>query len=194
MKLLHIDSSVLGAQSASRELTAAVVARWRAAQPGLEVIRRDLDAAPVPHLSLAALSGSDAEQAALTAALQQELFDANVLVIGAPMYNFAVPSTLRAWIDRVVVAGKTFRYGPNGVEGLAGGRRAIIVSSRGGAYGEHSPADFQEGYLRQVLGFIGITDVQIVRAEGIATSTIGRDQAMREALTTIDDGVLALAA
>lgn len=194
MKLLHIDSSLLGSQSASRELTAEVVARWREAHPGLVVVRRDLDAEPVPHLNMAALSGGDPEQAALTATLQQELFDADVLVIGAPMYNFAVPSTLRAWIDRVVVAGRTFRYGPKGAEGLAGGRRAIIVSSRGGAYGEHSPADFQEGYLRQVLGFIGITDVQVVRAEGIAMSTIGREQAMRDARGSIEVAELARAA
>jgi FMN-dependent NADH-azoreductase len=92
----------------------------------------------------------------------------DVIVIGAPMYNFSIPSQLKAWIDRIAVAGKTFRYGPNGPEGLAKGKKVVIASARGGAYGDESPADFQEPYLRHVFGFLGISDIEFVRAEGVA--------------------------
>src|SRR5690606_29063030 len=131
MKLLHVDSSVLGDQSVSRELTAAIVTRWRAAMPGLEVTVRDLARDPLPHLSAASLAGEDALEAARAEAALREFLDADVVVIGAPMYNFGIPSTLKAWIDRLAVPGRTFRYTTGGPEGLAGGKRVIVVASAG---------------------------------------------------------------
>ena len=110
---------------------------------------------------------------------------ADVLVVGAPMYNFGIPSTLKAWIDRIAVAGKTFRYTADGPEGLAGGKRVIVASGRGGAYGDASPADFQEAYLRQVFGFLGIRDIDFVRAEGVALSPEHRAAAIAKAVAGV---------
>jgi FMN-dependent NADH-azoreductase len=193
MKLLHVDSSILGEGSVSRTLSAQVVAAQRAAHPGLEVIRRDLGAAPIDHLSgthLAATQGAvpvdpaiERDIAAGQAALD-EFLAADVVVVGAPMYNFSVPSQLKAWIDRIAVAGKTFRYTEKGSEGLAGGKKVIVVSSRGGFYGPGTPAaamDHQESYLRAVFGFLGITDVTFVRAEGVALGAEQREKAIAEA-------------
>ncbi len=181
MKLLHIDSSALGEHSVSRELTAAIVTRWQDRVPGLEVTYRDLDQAPLPHLTGKSLAGADAEVAE---AVMDEFLAADVLVIGAPMYNFSVPSTLKAWIDRVAVAGKTFRYTEKGPEGLAGGKQVIIASARGGVH-TNAPTDFQEPYLRQVFGFLGIDGIEFVRAEGIAYSPQHRADAISQALATI---------
>lgn len=178
MNLLHIDSSPLRANSASRQLTAEVVAAWRQARPDLQVTYRDLAAAPPPHFSSALLAafgdpaGASAEtqaDLALGETLVSEFLAADVIVIGAPMLNFSVPSTLKAWIDRVAQRGRTFKYGPNGPEGLAGGRKVVIVSSRGGVYSEGAAKalDFQEAYLRGVLAFLGIDDVTVIRAEGL---------------------------
>src|SRR5687768_10780469 len=164
MKLLHLDSSALGAHSVTRELSAAIVARWQDAIPGVAIQYRDLDTNPIAHLTGDALSGVNADAKADGERTLAQFLDSDVVVIGAPMYNFGIPSTLKAWIDRVAVAGKTFRYGENGPEGLATGKRAIVASGRGGVYGDASPADFQEAYLRQVLGFLGVTDVEFVRA------------------------------
>jgi len=169
MKLLHVDSSILGQNSASRELSAAIVARWQDALSGLQVTYRDLDAKPLPHLSRRSLAGADAAEAAEAQRVMQEFLDADVVVIGAPMYNFGVPSTLKAWIDRLAVAGKTFHYTETGPQGLAGGKKLILASSRGGFH-QDSGADFQEPYLRFLFGFLGITDIEIVRAEGLAVS------------------------
>ena len=178
MKVLHINSSITGEASLSRQLSAAVVDALRARAPDLELIRRDLDAQPIPHLDGQALAGGDA-------AVVQEFLDADVVVIGAPMYNFTVSSQLKAWIDRVLVAGKTFRYTAEGPEGLAGGRTVIIASSRGGLYGAETPAaaaDFQEPYLRWVFGFMGVSDVRFVRAEGVAYGPDQRQAALDAAL------------
>jgi len=109
-------------------------------------------------------------------------------VIGAPMYNFSVPSTLKAWIDRVAVAGKTFRYGAQGPEGLAGGKKIIVASGRGGIH-SGAPTDFQEAYLRQVFGFLGVTDIEFVRAEGVAYSSQHRSDAIAGALASIREPV-----
>ena len=135
MKLLHIDSSALGANSVTRELSAAIVARWQAEVPGLSVEYRDLDANPVaaPDRRLAGRHRSRPKPPKPTRLLQQFL-DADVIVVGAPMYNFGIPSTLKAWIDRITVAGKTFRYTDKGPEGLAGGKRVIVASGRGGLH------------------------------------------------------------
>ena len=181
MKLLHLDSSALGAQSVTRELSAAVVARWQDRVPGVQVEYRDLDAQPVGHLTGEALTGTDLAQAAESATLMAQFLAADVIVIGAPMYNFGIPSTLKAWIDRIAVAGKTFRYTEKGPEGLAGGKRVVVASGRGGLYGDASPADFQEAYLRQLFGFLGIAEVEFVRAEGVAYSPQHRADALAAA-------------
>ena len=163
MSLLHIDSSALGAQSVSRELSAALAGAWKRRNPGAKVVYRDLAANPLPHWAPVA----DATDPAMrdNGAVLEEFLAADTVVIGAPMYNFGIPSSLKAWIDRIAIAGKTFRYTEKGPEGLAGGKKIVIASSRGGIYSEGSPyaaADFQEAYLRQVFGFFGITDVEFV--------------------------------
>jgi FMN-dependent NADH-azoreductase len=173
MKLLHIDSSVLGDSSASRKLSAAIVSRLRAEQPGLEVTYRDLAAQTLPHFTPVLAQTHPCVQR--NREILDEFVAADVVVIGAPMYNFTIPSQLKAWIDRIVIAGTTFRYTEDGPEGLASGKQVIVASSRGGVYSE-GPAtaiDFQETYLRHVFGFIGIHDVEFVRAEGL---NLGADQ------------------
>jgi FMN-dependent NADH-azoreductase len=190
MKLLHLDSSILGPGSVSRHLSAAIVTAQQALNPGLEVVRRDLATDPVDHLSglhLAAAQGAtpatDALQNDVAAgqAAMAEFLAADIVVIGAPMYNFSIPSQLKAWIDRIAVAGVTFRYSETGPEGLAGGKKLIIASSRGGFYGAESAASFldhQETYLRGVFGFLGITDISFIRAEGIGLGEPQRQQAI----------------
>ena len=184
MKLLHLDSSILGENSASRPLTAAIVAHWQDAVPALKTTYRDLAASPLPHLSGGSLAGADAAEAAEAERVMQEFLDADVVVVGAPMYNFGVPSTLKAWIDRVAVAGKTFRYTEAGPQGLAGGKKVILASSRGGFH-QHNGADFQEAYLRQVFGFLGVTDIEVVRAEGLAISPQQREESIAAAHASI---------
>jgi FMN-dependent NADH-azoreductase len=184
MKLLHLDASALGANSVTRELSAAIVARWQDAIPALQVEYRDLDADPLPHLTGDILSGANAMAQAEGARLLEQFLASDVIVIGAPMYNFGIPSTLKAWIDRIAIAGKTFRYTETGPEGLADGRRVIVASGRGGIYG-NGPADFQENYLRQVFNFLGITDVEFVRAEGVAYSPQHRADALAGAHASI---------
>lgn len=194
MKLLHIDASILGANSASRQLSGAVVDNLRKTTPGLETAYRDLAAQPLLHLSgehLAAAQGATPETPAVLGdvaagqAALDEFLAADIVVIGAPMYNFTIPSQLKAWIDRVVVAGKTFRYGAAGPEGLAGSKRVIIAISRGGFYGAGTQAaalEHLETYLRAVFGFIGVTELEIIVAEGLQIGAEQREKAMRGAL------------
>ena len=184
MHLLHIDSSALGGNSVTRELSAAIVARWREALPDLRISYRDLDLDPVPHVTGRGLSGADADEVAAAARTLEEFLAADVVVIGAPMYNFSVPSTLKAWIDRLAVAGKTFRYTENGVQGLAGAKKVIVASSRGG-YHVDAPSDFQEPYLRFMFGFFGITDVEFVRVEGLAVTPDRKPELLAAARATI---------
>lgn len=184
MKLLHLDASVLGENSVSRHLTAAVVARFKQQVEGLQVDYRDLDANPVPHLRSSSLAKADAAEATDAEQVLEQFLAADIVVIGAPMYNFSIPSTLKAWIDRVAVAGRTFKYTENGPIGLAGGKRVIVVSSRGGIYTD-SPADFQEPFLRQTFAFWGINDIEFVRAEGIAYSPQHREDAIAGALAAL---------
>jgi FMN-dependent NADH-azoreductase len=195
MKLLHLDSSILGDNSASREVSAAIVARLLQADPSLDVTYRDLAADPVPHLSgayLAAAAGAPGMEefqgeVATSTAIMDEFLAADTVVIGAPMYNFTISTQLKAWIDRIAVRGKTFSYSENGPQGLAGGKRVIIAIARGNLYGPGAPAaafDFQEPYLRAVFGFIGISDVEFVRAEGIAFSPEHRKAALASAQET----------
>ena len=202
MKLLHIDSSILGANSASRELGAAWVGNWRRQHPQGAVKHLDLVRDPLAHLTgeiFSARATPDAERdgalARDVAADQSAINDflaADVVVIGAPMYNFSIPSQLKAWIDRIVVAGKTFRYGANGPEGLAKGKKAVVIISRGGIYsaGPAAALDFQENYLRGVLGFIGITDIEVIRAEGLAMGAEKRAAVMAQAQRAIADELL----
>ncbi|WP_448097444.1 FMN-dependent NADH-azoreductase [Luteibacter yeojuensis] len=186
MKLLHIDASALGVHSVSRSLTAAVVAEFVRNHPGIEVTYRDLHAAPLAPWGLPA--GEDDPNAAEAEKVMEEFLAADVVVVGAPMYNFGISSTLKAWIDRIAVAGKTFRYTAAGPEGLAGGKRVIVASSRGGIYSPGTPAaamDFQEPYLRAVLGFLGVTDIEFVRAEGVAMGDDHKTQAVGGAIAGI---------
>lgn len=184
MKLLHIDASILGGNSVSRKVSAAIVDRLRAANPDLAVTYRDLSSAPLPHLSAPPGASSDVARDSMDRALLEEFLDADIVVIGAPMYNFTIPTQLKAWIDRILVAGKTFRYGAQGPEGLAGNKRVIIAISRGGLYGAGSPAaafEHVESYLRTVFGFIGVTPEFIV-AEGMLVGPEQRDKAVAGAL------------
>lgn len=196
MKLLHIDSSILGENSVSRQLSAAAVAYWRQRDPRIEVEYRDLAAAPLPHLNGASLAAkADPVEAEAAECTMQQFLDADVIVIGAPMYNFSIPSTLKAWIDRIAVSGRTFRYTEQGPEGLAGGKKLIVAGAFGGIHAG-SPTDFVEPYLRQVFGFLGITDIEFVRADGIAYGPEHRRRAIDAALARIaaNDSELAEAA
>ena len=198
MNLLHIDSGILGDNSVSRRLSAATVAELKSRHPGLTVTYRDLVASPIAHLTGAHLAAGsiDASQhdadmrrdlAAAAEALDQFLA-ADIVVIGAPMYNFSIPSQLKAWIDRLAVAGKTFRYTEKGPEGLAGAKKVFIASSRGGFYGAGTPLaaiDHQENYLRAVFGFFGITDLTFVRAEGVNISADQKAKAIADAEASI---------
>jgi FMN-dependent NADH-azoreductase len=184
MNLLHLDASVLGAQSASRELTAAIVAGWQAAHPGARVAYRDLAADPLPHLDGQALAKADPARAAADEKALQDFLAADVVVVGAPMYNFSIPSQLKAWIDRIAVAGRTFRYTAEGPQGLAGGKRVIVASTRGGIHGG-AASDFVEPYLKHVFGFLGIDDVEFVTAEGLAYGPEHREKAMGRALASL---------
>jgi FMN-dependent NADH-azoreductase len=194
MKLLHIDSSVLGPHSVSRQVSAAIVGRLRAATPELDVVYRDLSATPLSHLSgshLAAAQGAIAPDATLRQDLAagetvlEEFLAADIVVLGAPMYNFTIPSQLKAWIDRIVVAGKTFKYDANGPEGLAGNKRLIVAISRGGFYGVGTPAaalEHLETYLRGVFGFIGVTNLEFISADGVQVGPEHRAKALAGAL------------
>jgi len=199
MKLLHIDASILGQNSASRQVSRAVVDRLRAATPGLEVSYRDLVSEPLAHLSgehLAASQGAVPESphiqkdVAQSQAALNEFLAADIVVIGAPMYNFSVPSQLKAWIDRIAVAGKTFRYTASGPEGLMGNKRVVIAISRGGYYGAGAPtAAFEhlESYLRGVFTFLGVANPEIIVAEGLNIGPDERRKAIDGALKTVTE-------
>jgi FMN-dependent NADH-azoreductase len=195
LKLLHIDSSPLAAHSVSRELTRRTVAQWLAANPGTTVEHLDLAVNAPTHLNLDSLGfrlGPDAVglsdvqkgENAISEQLVSQFLAADVVVIGAPMYNFSVPTQLKAWIDRIAQAGRTFRYTEKGPEGLAGGKTVIVASTRGGVYSTN-PAlaglDHQESYLKTVFGFLGVTDLRFVRAEGVAMGDAAKAQALAAA-------------
>ena len=198
MKLLHIDSSVLGPHSVSRQVSAAIVDSLRKVTPGLEIVYRDLATTPLAHLSgphLAAAQGAAPEaelQRDLAAgqAVMDEFLAADIVVLGAPMYNFTIPSQLKAWIDRILVAGKTFKYDAQGPEGLAGNKRVIIAISRGGFYGAGTPAavgEHLETYLRWVFGFIGVANPEFISADGIQMGPEHREKALTGALQAATD-------
>lgn len=197
MQLLHLDSSVLGTASVSRQLSARIVARQRTLHADLRVVARDLAADPALHLSgahMAAFQSAPTDDATITADLLKgnayldELFASDILVIGAPMYNLSIPTPLKAWIDRVAIAGKTFRYTATGPEGLLQGKKAFIASARGGVYSAGTPAaalEHQESYLIALLAFLGVVDVTVVRAEGLALGAQAKDAAITRALADI---------
>jgi FMN-dependent NADH-azoreductase len=193
--ILVLNSSASGDASVSRLLVGEAVSRLVHAEPGATVVHRDLGAAPMPHLTAANLAGvkgvpaTDTEVAAraLSDELIAELRAADTIVIGAPMYNFSIPTALRAWFDYVLRAGETFSYSEAGPQGLLTGKRAIVIESRGGLYSE-GPAkavDFQEPYLRHLLGFIGLADVTFVHAEKIGFGPEAREAALSGAKAKI---------
>ena len=187
MNVLHLDSSVLGPDSASRALTAAIVARVLRDAPNADVLHRDLAGAhALPHLDAASLAKSDPTEAARSARAMEEFLAADVVVLGAPMYNFGVASQLKAWIDRIAVAGKTFRYTAEGPQGLAGDKKVIVAATYGGRHPVESGRNFIEPYLRQVFGFLGIRDIEFVSAEGLSISPEQRAGALEAAQERID--------
>ncbi|WP_288435061.1 NAD(P)H-dependent oxidoreductase [uncultured Pseudomonas sp.] len=191
MKLLHIDSSILGDHSASRALTAKVVAALKAATPGLEVSYHDLAHDALGDFSAASLtagatpaeqhSAEQRDEAERNARALQEFLAADVLVLGAPMYNFTIPTQLKAWIDRITVAGTTFRYSEAGPVGLCEGKKAIIVATAGGIHAGKPTGLAHADYLKLVLSFLGITDVQTVYAEGLAYGDEAKSAALASA-------------
>ncbi|WP_336025991.1 FMN-dependent NADH-azoreductase [Acinetobacter pittii] len=197
MKLLQIDTSILGEQSVSRQLTSSVIGKLSATYPDAEIIHHDFALEPIPHLSDAEFlawqgvepNNETAQQrVARNTQYLDEFLSSDIVVIGAPMYNFSFPSQLKAWLDRLSVAGKTFRYTENGPQGLVEGKRVIIASSRGGVYSEGSPAealDYQETYIKAFFNFIGVTDITFVRAEGIAFGPEARQAALDNAAAQI---------
>ena len=198
MQLLHIDSAITGTQSVSRQLTAQVTAAWVAAHPGTQVDYLDLIANAPAHFTMDALAPRTGQTEGLSETQQREnavserlvaqFLAADVVVIGAPFYNFSIPSQLKAWIDRLAQPGRTFRYTANGPEGLAKGKTVFIASSRGGVYSTSDAGramEHQESYLQTVLGFFGVTDVRIVRAEGIGMGEEAKAQALQAAQQAI---------
>lgn len=191
-KALLISSSAVGEASVSNRITREIVAELQRLDPGLQVASRDVGADPPPHLEpvrMPAFGGrTDTPQAAETAALSQAVIDevqaADLIIIGSPMYNFGITSTLKTWFDHLLRAGITFRYTATGAEGLVHGKRAIVVEARGGSYisGPSAGSDHQEGHLRTLLGFIGITDVTFVRAEKLAISPEEKEKSVAAAL------------
>jgi FMN-dependent NADH-azoreductase len=193
-KLLLVTSSLFANQSKSAEIARELVEAWRRTHPGTTVVERDLTAASMPHLSLDALgalmtpaeqrSAEQARSVAFGDGLIEELEAADTIVLAVPMYNFSVPSTLKAWIDHVARAGRTFRYTAAGPEGLLRGKKVFIVTGRGGVYTGDSPAkalDFQEPYLRGILGFLGLDDVTFIHVEGLKVGPEAAEQGIARA-------------
>jgi FMN-dependent NADH-azoreductase len=195
LKLLHIDSSPLAGASVSRELTRRIVAQWQATHAGTVVEHLDLATDAPTHLNVdslgfrlgldaATLTETQKRENAVSEKLVSQFLAADVIVVGAPMYNFSVPSQLKAWIDRIAQVGRTFKYTEQGPQGLAGGKTVIVASSRGGVYSSNpalSFLDHQESYLKAVFGFFGVTDVRFVRAEGVAMGPAAKDKALADA-------------
>jgi FMN-dependent NADH-azoreductase len=197
--LLHINSSIRSNGSASRQLTAEFVQKWKAAHPDGRVVERDLASQPVPHLTeqtigafFTAAEARNADQAyavRLSDQLVAEVMAADVIVIGAPMYNFSISSALKAWIDHIARAGVTFKYTETGPVGLLGGKKVYVFTSRGGVY-SHGPAksmDFHETYLRGVLGFVGLDDVTFVHTEGLSLGEEAASGAFARTRGAIDE-------
>jgi FMN-dependent NADH-azoreductase len=198
MKLLHIDSSILGAKSVSRLLSAEVVAEWRKANPQATVEYLDLAVDTPSHFSADAIGIKIGLQAEPTEAqrfentvserLVSQFLASDVIVIGAPFYNFSIPTQLKAWIDRLAQAGRTFKYTGTGAVGLAGGKTVIVASSRGGIYSTSEGGqamEHQESYLKVIFSFFGVTDVRFVRAEGLGMGDVAKAAGLASARSDI---------
>ncbi|MBX8518478.1 FMN-dependent NADH-azoreductase [Pseudomonas cichorii] len=203
MKVLHIDSSILGDHSASRQLSRSVVQAYQAINPDSQVTYRDLASDALSHFSAATLAAAGTPAESRDAAQQQEV-DANeailqeflaadVLILGAPMYNFTIPSQLKAWIDRITVAGRTFRYSEAGPEGLCAGKKVIVVSTSGGLHVGQPTGVGHEELLKALFAFIGVSDLQFVRAHGLAYGEEPRANAMSAAQQHIEESLFAAA-
>ena len=196
--LLHINSSVRTQGSISRLLTSEFVTKWKSAHPEDVIIERDLATHPAPHLTEQVMgavftptpqrSPTQAQDAQVADGLIAELMAADVIVLGAPMYNFSVSSSLKAWIDHVARAGVTFRYSDTGPVGLLTGKKVYVFTARGGVYsrGPGAAMDFHETYLRAVLGFIGLTDIRFIHTEGLAMGEAAMEHAIAGSRDTID--------
>ena len=198
MKLLQVDSSILGTNSVSRQLTAEITAAWVASHAGTTVERLDLAVNAPAHFSADSLgiktglqtepSEAQRRENAESELLVRQFLAADVIVVGAPLYNFTVPTQLKAWIDRLAQAGRTFKYTDKGAVGLAGGKTVIVASTRGGMYSTSEAGqamEHQESYLKVIFGFFGITDVRIVRAEGLAMGDAAKASAIESARADI---------
>jgi FMN-dependent NADH-azoreductase len=203
IQLLHVDSSILGPHSVSRALSAAVVDKLKAGHPQVEVTYRDLASSHLPHLSGPAFMATRTQalpsdpavlaEIELGETILDEFLSADVIVLGVAFYNFGIASQLKAWIDRIAVPGKTFRYTSHGPEGLAGGKRVIMTIARGGFYGAGSAAasfEHAESYLRSVFTFAGITEIDVISADGLSVSEERRAAAVAGALREIDNQVV----
>ncbi|MEP7069469.1 MAG: FMN-dependent NADH-azoreductase [Usitatibacter sp.] len=188
--LLQIQASIFSNGGESSRLATQFVDRWSAANPGAEVIRRDLAAQPVPHLTAERFQSfvakpddrTPAQQAvaSFSDGLIDELERADVIVLGLPMYNFGVPSTLKAYFDHVARAGRTFKYTAAGPQGLLTGKKAVVFATRGGLYAG-TPLDSQTGYVRDFLRFLGIADVEFIYAEGLAMGDAAKSDSLARA-------------
>ena len=198
MRILHIDSSITGAASVSRQLTADIVSALQQAHPEAMVEHLDLGNNPPPHLgpqSLGMRTGQEAateaerQENAISEALVSQFLAADVIVLGVPFYNFTIPTQLKAWFDRIAQAGRTFRYTANGPEGLATGKKVYVVSTRGGMYSTSEGGqamERQESYLKVIFGFMGVTDISIIRAEGLGMGEDARTSAIGQAKQLIE--------
>ena len=201
MKLLHIDSSILGDHSASRQLSRSVVQSFTTSHPGADVVYRDVANEALSHFSGATLAAAGTPAEGRDAAQKQEVesneatleefLAADVVVIGAPMYNFTIPSQLKAWVDRITVAGRTFRYTESGPEGLCNGKKVIIVSTSGGIHSGQPSSVGHHDLLTLLFGFLGVTDLQFVTAEGLAYGEEPRANAMAAAEKHIEEALFA---
>ena len=198
MRILHIDSSITGAASVSRQLTADIVSALQQAHPEAMVEHLDLGNNPPPHLgpqSLGMRTGQEAtteverQENAISEALVSQFLAADVIVLGVPFYNFTIPTQLKAWFDRIAQAGRTFRYTASGPEGLATGKKVYVVSTRGGMYSTSEGGqamEHQESYLKVIFGFMGVTDISIIRAEGLGMGEDARTSAIGQAKQLIE--------
>src|SRR6267142_1077967 len=203
--ILLIQSSPRGLESYSQKVARSIVGDLEERYPGANVVVRDLAQNPPPHVDQAFVEGistgpeqrtpKQTKALALSDVLIDELFAADIIVLAVPMHNFGPPSTLKAWIDHVVRLGRTVSYSQKGPEGALKGKRVILVVARGGVYsdGPAKPLDFQVPYLRAILGFIGLTDIEVVQVEGVAVSAIGPEKAMASAMARSAEVLTAIA-
>jgi FMN-dependent NADH-azoreductase len=183
-KILHIKSSLNGDHSFSTRLGKAIIENLKQHYPGVHLVERDLVKQKFPHFELESHKDGDDE-------VIREVFNADIIVIGAPLYNFGIPSQLKAWIDHISKAGVTFSYDKNGPKGLVAGKKVYVAMSSGGIYSEGPSEDFDfvSPYLKSVLGFLGMTDVEIIRVEGTSMSGV-REYALEKAIDSLEQEIL----